>query len=362
LIETMPRKLPMFVYRERTRHGKTVFYFRQGHGKRIRLPDYGSPEFDEAYKAALTGDTVPERRKAGAGSLEWLITQYRASSAYLQYSKATRKQRDNIFLHVIEKSGSKPFKAVTKQAILAGRENRKETPAQARNFLDAMRCLFKWAVNSELIQIDPTYGVENPKRPKTQGFPQWSDEEVEQYRSYWPLGTRQRVWLEVLIGCGARRGDAVRIGKQHVKDSLIEFRTEKSGQSICVYAPIPERMIEAINIGPVGDLTFIAKLNGKNYTKESFGGAFKEACVEAGLENRSAHGLRKTAATIYAEMGLSDAELESFFGWVRGSAMAAHYSRNANTKRLASNAAKRIMNKEIPNLDSAIPHPKKDVG
>ncbi len=42
-----------------TRHGRTVYYFRCGQGPRIRLPDdYGSPEFWEAYSAALKGHPI----------------------------------------------------------------------------------------------------------------------------------------------------------------------------------------------------------------------------------------------------------------------------------------------------------------
>lgn len=49
-------KLPPFVHRERTRHGKSVYYVRRGTGPRIRLyAAPGAPEFDEAYSAALEG-------------------------------------------------------------------------------------------------------------------------------------------------------------------------------------------------------------------------------------------------------------------------------------------------------------------
>jgi hypothetical protein len=49
-----------------------------------------------------------------------------------------------------------------------GRDRRANTPAQARNFLDAMRGLFRWAVKARLVKIDPTVGVDNPPRPIAQ--------------------------------------------------------------------------------------------------------------------------------------------------------------------------------------------------
>lgn len=52
----MPRSRRLRLVVERTRHGKAVYYVRNGHGPRIRLPDdYGSAPFWRAYDAALSG-------------------------------------------------------------------------------------------------------------------------------------------------------------------------------------------------------------------------------------------------------------------------------------------------------------------
>jgi len=57
--------------------------------------------------------------------------------------------------------------------------------------------------------------------------------------------------------------------------------------------------------GPVGDLAFIAKANGDPMTKESVGNAFRDACRTAKIR-KSAHGLRKAAATRAANNGATD--------------------------------------------------------
>jgi site-specific recombinase XerD len=43
---------------------------------------------------------------------------------------------------------------------------------------------------------------------------------------------------------------------------------------------------------------------------------FKDACVAAGITDKSAHGLRKAAATRAAENGATAHELMAIFGWV----------------------------------------------
>ena len=60
------------------------------------------------------------------------------------------------------------------------------------------------------MKVDPTIGVDDPLLPKTEGFPVWTEDHVAAYEKRWPIGTRQRVWLDVLLYTGLRRGDAVR--------------------------------------------------------------------------------------------------------------------------------------------------------
>lgn len=334
----MPKKTPQFVYRETTRHGKAVYYFRRGKGARARLPDINAPDFDERYHEVLVANAPPKKAVAGAGSLKWLVERYRETGIYRGLSAATRKQRDNIFKNVVENAGHAPYKAVTRRKIVQGREDRAATPAQARNFLDAMRGLFRWAFEAELVTDDPTAGVKNPARPKSAGFEAWTEEEVVAYEEKWPAGTKERVWLHVLLYTGLRRGDAVLIGRQHVRDGVATIRTEKTGTEVSI--PILPALAETLATGPTADLAFIAGETGKPLRKESFGNMFRAACSAAGVK-KSAHGVRKIGATRAAEAGATVAELEALFGWTGGT-MASHYTKTADRKRLALSASEKV--------------------
>ena len=340
----MPKKLPPFVTRERTRHGKLVFYFRKEKGPRIRLPLLGDADFDQAYKVALAGSVPQKRAVAGVNTLSWLITRYRETGAYRGLSEATRRQRDNIFKGVVEKAGHHAYRAITRKAIINGREDRSDTPAQARNFLDAMRGLFRWALDAEIISLDPTVGVMNPSRPKGGGFEAWSEDDVFAYEQRWPSGTKERVWLHVLLYTGLRRGDAVTVGRQHVRNGVATLKTEKTNTEVNI--PILPPLAETLAKGPTGDLAFIVGENGRPLTKESFGNMFRTACNEAGVK-KSAHGVRKIGAVRAAEAGVTMRELEALFGWTGGT-MASLYTKTADRKRLAKQASEKIENAQRP--------------
>jgi len=337
----MPRPRPPYLSHELTRHGRPVWYLRRN-GKRIRLrAEFGTPEFEAEYQAAIAGE--PLKTKApNAGTLGWLIERYRETAAWSHLSAATRRQRENIFLHVIETAGSQPIAKITVATIVAGRERRAATPAQARNFLDAMRGLFRWAADARMVKVDPTISVKNPARKKGPGFRPWTEDDVAAYEWRWPIGTRQRVWLHVLLYTGLRRGDAVRLGRQHVRDDIASLKTEKSGGNLTVTLPILDALAETLAAGPCGDLTFIAGENGRPLTKESFGNLFRNACRAANVPG-SAHGVRKIAATRSANAGATVAQLEAIFGW-RGGTMASLYIREADRRRLALEAMHTLQN------------------
>jgi integrase len=348
----MPRPRPPHLQRERTRHGKAVWYVRVDRGPRVRIrADYGTPEFDVEYQAAIKGEPRRIKGAPSVGTLAWLLTRYRETGDWLSLSKATRRQRDNIFVQVLETAGTQPYSKITQATIIAGKERRASTPAQARNFLDAMRGLFRWALKAKFVKIDPTADVDNPKRKTGDGFIPWTEEHVTAYEKKWPLGTRQRVWLDVLLYTGLRRGDAVRLGRQHVRDGIATIKTEKSGFKVEVTLPILPVLQATLDAGPCGDLTYIAGANGRPLTKESFGNFFRVACKDAGVPG-SAHGVRKIAATRAANAGATVAQLEAIFGWTGGT-MASHYTRKADRKRLATSSMHLLANE----TETPIPAP-----
>jgi len=182
--------------------------------------------------------------------------------------------------------------------------------------------------------VDPTAGV-TTKRKSTDGFPPWTEEGVAAYQARWALGTRQRVWLDVLLFTGLRVGDAFRLSKHHIAAG--EMKTEKTGA--VVYPQITPTLAATLAAGPTGDEIYIISGNGKPFTsKGAFGNAFVTAAKAAGVPG-SAHGVRKLAATRAANRGASEAMLEATYGW-SGGRMASLYTRSADRKRLAGEAHK----------------------
>jgi len=142
----------------------------------------------------------------------------------------------------------------------------------------------------------------------------------------------------VLLYTGLRRGDAVRLGRQHIRHGVATLRTEKTDVTVTI--PILPVLDEVLKAGPCADLAFICGENGSPLTKEAFGNVFRDACNAAGV-TKSAHGVPEICATRAANNRATVAELEAIFGWNSGR-MASLYTRAADRARLAKGAMAKL--------------------
>ena len=356
-MDAMPRPRPPHLHREETRHGTMVWYVRKDHGPRLRLKaEYGSARFWAEYRAALEGAPAPSK-SVKAHTLAWGLNRYRNSSAWSALSNATRRQSENIYRAVIKTAGEVLLRDITIDTIKAGRERRALAPHAANNFLKSMRRFFKWATDPEggkLVSSNPTVGVKLLKGKNKDGFHTWTDEEITRFEARWPLGTRERLALDLLLYTGLSRGDVVRLGRQHVNNGVITFRMEKARGDGVVYPPVLPTLATTIAASRTGDLTFLVTERGTQMVKESFGNWFREACRQADCPG-SAHGLRKAGATRAAENGATVNQLMALFGW-KTEKMALLYTRKADRKRLAAIAGPLLALPPAQTSNENLPH------
>jgi integrase len=358
----MPRPRKPYVQREVSRHGKVVWYFRRGEGKRLRLnAEYDSPEFLADYERALANTLDrPIAPKSGKGTVAWLIERYQDSLAFTKLAESTQAARRNILKGVAKTAGAIPIKQVTRKAIAEGRDRRSATPAAAVNFVKVMSALFKWAVDAGLAAENPAAQVEH-KAIKTDGHHSWTVDEVKAYIARHPVGTRARLAMDILLFTGMRGSDAVLFGRQHVRDGVIRYRSLKT--KVDVELPLLAPLKASIDATPTGDLAFLVTEWGRPFeSAKSFQNWFGKRCVEAGVPGR-AHGLRKAGATIAAEQGASDQQLMAMWGWLSPD-QAGIYTRRAQRGKLAAAAGKMLLdgqsgNSLSPHLPSNVPAPAK---
>ncbi len=339
----MPKPRFPHLRHETSRHGARVWYVRIGDGQRTRLrAAYGTEAFWQEYREAIDGTARPAG-KARAGSFRWLVERYKVSSAYSGLKRSTRGARDNLLKGIVDKVGDEPISAFNRASIEASRDARRDRPEAANGLVKTLRVLFAWGMQDETarayVKANPAASV-SMIASRSEGFHTWTDEEVAKYEAKWPRGTRERLALDVLLYTGLRRGDAVQLGRQHVRNGIFSIKTEKTGE--WVTAPILEPLALSIEAAKTGDLHYLVTSRGEPWSKESFTNWFRKCCKDAGVPG-SAHGLRKAGASRAAENGATEAQLNALFGWKEGSRESATYVRKARRNILAMDAAQLLL-------------------
>jgi hypothetical protein len=208
-------RLP-FLKKYRDRHGKLRFYHRPTGTPLPGKP--GSPEFMAAYQAACghTAPAVPEltvvkstpRLRADAeGSIDWLVSRYFESDQWKGLSADTQAGRRRALERFRADHGDKPLDSLQAIHIKALMDQNGGTAHSKRNWLKHISGMYLFA-EEDMIRVDnPCRGFKRPTPPKTDGFHSWTDDEIAQYRGFWPYGTVPRLVMELAVETSARRGD-----------------------------------------------------------------------------------------------------------------------------------------------------------
>jgi integrase len=148
----------------------------------------------------------------------------------------------------------------------------------ARNWLKTVRALMVFAVDDKRLKEDPTEGIKNLSS-KTEGFLTWTEDHIAQFERRWPLGTRERLALELLLCTAQRRSDIVRMGRQHIRAGAIEVTQQKTGTRLAI--PIHPDLQAALDALPSNHLTFLTTLYGRPFTAPGFTNWFRVTCNQA---------------------------------------------------------------------------------
>lgn len=333
------------------RHGHHRWYFRRRGCRRIALPDPASEAFLAAYQAARAeSETPPAVTTIGAsrtvpGTVDAAVAGYLACAGFQALAQETRRSRGNILERFRAAHGAKRVAMLDRGAVERMVAEKALTPSAARNFLNTLRAMMEHCVLVGLRRDNPCAGVKAP-RIRTNGFHTWTEAEVEAARAAHPLGTRARLALELAACTGQRRGDLVRIGRQHVRACTLTLRQQKT--KMLVEIPVLAELQAALDAmpaagrrGAAGDLTWLITQAGAPFSPAGFTNWFREVARAAGVDEGSVHGLRKYAATRLANHGATAHQLMAWFGWST-LAEAERYTRAADRRRLAAEVVEKL--------------------
>jgi integrase len=302
----------------------------------VRLPGLPwSPSFMAAYEAAMSGP----RNAVGAGrvkpgSVAAVVAEYLDSQTFFtSKSPGTQRMRRGILERFRARYGDRPFALLPPEWIEALLDQK--PPHAARSWLATLRSLCQFAVKRRHLRTDPTANIKL-RAIKGDGFHTWTEEEIARYEAHYPIGTKPRLALALLLYTAQRRSDVVRMGRQHIKDGVLTVKQQKTGVTLAI--PVLPDLQAVLDATPSQHLTFLVTATGKPYGGNAFSEQFRNWCDAAGLPTRcKPHGLRKAACRRFAEAECSGPEIMAISGHATLKELV-RYTKAADQAKLARNA------------------------
>jgi len=323
------------------------------HRDPIREPLQFLDEYFAAMRAPTMSAIIQEQIKTGGvGSINDALDRYMLSDKWVKLAPSTHSLRRPIYNRLRKACGTTLLSDFDTQYVndWLAKASAAGGPSTKGTLFLALKPFLTWAVEDEkLIAVNPIAGTKIV-RHETDGHATWEADEIARYRDRHPLGTMERVAIELALNICGRRSDVIKLGPQHIKvidgRRWLYFRQKKNElrKPIDVKVPVLPALQAAIDACKiVSTTTFVATERGKPFSSSLFGTWFAKACDDAGLPDHCVtHGLRKSGAVMLAYAGASDLEIMAVGGWTTLKEVQ-RYTKGARKEVLAGNAIDKLL-------------------
>lgn len=317
--------------------GPHVYVYHRASGR--RLPPMDDPGFLRAYTEAERAPKTVSRHETFAAVLDL----WRKSDTFAALAPSTQQWMWRVAAKLSDKYGHVPTDQIKAKHI--EKDLDQMSPVVANNRLKVWRAVLKTAKRNGIVPENEAAAVEKHREGRVAGFIPWSLADIAAYRAKWQIGAPQRTAMEVIYWTGARVVDARTLGSHQIDaDGFLLFRQAKTGVTCTMpVLRLPEWM-QALSddhahlAASIREGTWIVTERDEPRTQKGLSQWLAASARAAGLENRTAHGLRKSRAIALAEAGFTTMQLRAWIGHEDLDSLDV-YVRDASKKRVLSNAS-----------------------
>ncbi|CUH66860.1 site-specific tyrosine recombinase XerC [Thalassovita gelatinovora] len=293
--------------------------------RKITIP-VGPDHYDflNHYHAARAGEiwTTTETPKVER-SLDWLCDRYLEFLDRMvtsqQMSDATLRQRRSVLTRLCDyrdtdgnRYGDFDIEAPT-GAFVEIRDAWADRPGAADNLIKTIRAVYAWSMERGEISYNPAVGIGIINRKPKGGAVPWSIDDLKTFREKHPKGTTAHLWLTIQAFTACRIGDSIWLGRSNEKmvngQVWLEWQPRKKGSAF-VSIPMLPPLFEATRATNVIGPAYILSKKGRPFASaESLRNQVRKWCDQAGLPDKTSHGIRKAMAELMAESGASQHQI-----------------------------------------------------
>ncbi|UWR00563.1 tyrosine-type recombinase/integrase [Rhodobacteraceae bacterium S2214] len=329
------RELPKHVYKQRN----GLYFQRRGWPSQKFQNEFGSPEFWKEYADILNGKEKPLR--VISRSFAVLIANYHKSPRYKRLKPRTALDYDKylkFFLSIM--SDANPAKMQRKDVIRL-RDANADKPYFANYSLRVLRILMEHAVDLGWRETNPAKGVPEIKTDKVAREP-WPRELLDVYRATCPIGTRERLVMELCVGTGQRIGDVLEMRWSDIQDGAFVIKQNKTAKELWV--PILPELQVALDAASRHSVFILTNERGTNcWSYRGASQAVRNVREAIKALDYDIHSWRYNAACELLEAGCNDDLIAAVTG--QSPAMVQHYTKKLR-QRIRAVQAQRMRSEQ----------------
>lgn len=319
----MKRALPPYVYLKK---GK-LYFQRRGYDTVRLFEDYGTAEFDLELAHAKSG-----RGKVSGAKQNFhvLIESYRRSGRFRNLSNRSKADYVKVLEFFRERFGELNPQRMQRKDVIRLRDSNADRIRFANYCVQIIRILFEHAIDLGWRSDNPAKGVQLLKsnaKPREA----WPDRLIQKFRQ--TATDRELLLFELCVGTGQRIGDVLKMQWTDIEDGGIHVQQNKTGQKL--WLPFTPQLEALLAKTPKTSLFLLSNKQGTgSWSYRGASHAVRQVRKMIGALDYDIHGLRHTATSELAALGLSDELIMAITGH-KSSAMISHYSGASRQKARA---------------------------
>ncbi len=316
------RQLPKYVYRQKN----GIYFQRRGWSSQKFEYEFGTSAFWKEYADILSRNDKP--RIVSSRTFHALIKNYHKSPRYRNLKPRTGLDYDKHLKFFATIMGDRNPAKMQRKDVIRLRDANADKVYFANYSLRVLRVLMEHCVDLGWRETNPARGVPELKTEKREREP-WPRDLLGVYREKCPLGTRERLVMELCVGTGQRIGDVLEMRWSDIQDGAFFVRQNKTKKELWV--PILDELQAALDVASRHSVFILTNERGTNcWSYRGASAAVRKVREQIGALGYDIHSWRYNAACELVEAGCSDDLVAAVTG--QSPAMVLHYTKKVRQK------------------------------
>lgn len=294
--------------------GKTIYYCYAWRGGDLLKNSKGEPiQPGDPLLIKAYAEATKNRHVDYSDTMDAIISEYRASTDFLNKAEKTRREYDRYLDLIRKKFGNRPLGHIQDQKMRGRFKEWRDSMADRPRTAD-----YAWTTLARVLSFAKDRGriavniCEKGGRlyEADRADMIWTDDYIKRLIAV--ASVEVRAVLMMALWTGQRKGDLLRAPWSAYDGKTLRFKQSKTGAKVVI--PVGQPLKEMLDSMTRRSPIILTNTRGTPWTLDGFSTSWGKAVAKTEIEGLTFHDIRGTAVTRLALAGCSNAQIASITG------------------------------------------------